>query len=549
MDGAVNPQLFPGNKSAGTSLNLTRRGYSPVETGANDGELDSRRRSKEATPRGIARCKFTLTSVAIGSTIWALKALLCSIDVVLTVSQPLLAMLATCFRALRRSKKQPPNVERARVVVIGASFAGLEAIHHLKARSDIDVVLVTDRPYFEYTPGILRCLVQPEHFHALACPLPSMSTHTIIGTAKSVASDQVKVVTAPDTHELVPFTHCLITVGNAYSEPMIKPSAELESTLLQRAATWKRANAELLIASSVLVVGGGLVGVELAAEIAVALPHIAVTLVHSHTELCNELPASARAYIRRWLKTRGVDLRLGRRVTKMEPQHCLLDDGSLVTFSLVYRCTGGRGQSNLEGCGSEALGTQRKGTGYYLRTNENLEVVGRRAVWAAGDSMMMQTEMDGGVRDGGGGTRAGREVKNAHTAEQTAKLAAWNILRSLEGHTRAVPEVRAATQAARAMKDKVLATGAEAEGARLASIQDKAVAGVDAADNGAGRASSLKDVQGRRGNAPRGAGAGGESGRDGLLRYPEGLAGIVQLVVLQLCFSLCFCLPRISPWT
>ena len=50
---------------------------------------------------------------------------------------------------------------------------------------------------------------------------------------------------------------------------------------------------ELVAASSVLVIGGGLVGVELAAEIAVALPHIAVSLVHPRADLCQELPPPA----------------------------------------------------------------------------------------------------------------------------------------------------------------------------------------------------------------------------------------------------------------
>ena len=73
------------------------------------------------------------------------------------------------------------------------------------------------------------------------------------------------------------------------------------------------------------------------------------------------------------------------------------------------------------GGGGEAQDEDVKG--FYLRTRETLQVVGRHNLWAAGDAMLQE-------RRGKEGGQV-RQVKNAHTAEQTAKLAAVNIVRAI----------------------------------------------------------------------------------------------------------------------
>lgn len=70
-------------------------------------------------------------------------------------------------------EKPPP----ASVIIVGASFAGLAAartlLHapHAKNRRALRVTLIEPRDYFEYTPGILRAFVVPEHAEGLCVPL------------------------------------------------------------------------------------------------------------------------------------------------------------------------------------------------------------------------------------------------------------------------------------------------------------------------------------------------------------------------------------------
>ena len=58
---------------------------------------------------------------------------------------------------------------RKRVVIVGASFGGLACARML--RRDFDVTIVDQHDWFEYTPGILRLFVKPQHLDCLSASL------------------------------------------------------------------------------------------------------------------------------------------------------------------------------------------------------------------------------------------------------------------------------------------------------------------------------------------------------------------------------------------
>lgn len=61
--------------------------------------------------------------------------------------------------------------ERPRVAVLGGGFAGLTAARTLERQWGVDVVVVDQRRYFEYTPGILRAWVDVREHARLVNPL------------------------------------------------------------------------------------------------------------------------------------------------------------------------------------------------------------------------------------------------------------------------------------------------------------------------------------------------------------------------------------------
>lgn len=51
------------------------------------------------------------------------------------------------------------------MVIVGGSFAGLAVARGLRKR--FHVTIVDPHEHFEYTPGVLRLFVAPQHFRAL----------------------------------------------------------------------------------------------------------------------------------------------------------------------------------------------------------------------------------------------------------------------------------------------------------------------------------------------------------------------------------------------
>lgn len=66
------------------------------------------------------------------------------------------------------ARRQQPTT---RVAVLGGGFAGLTAARTLAAHPRVEVLLIDQREYFEYTPGILRAWVEPGVHDQLVNPI------------------------------------------------------------------------------------------------------------------------------------------------------------------------------------------------------------------------------------------------------------------------------------------------------------------------------------------------------------------------------------------
>ena len=168
--------------------------------------------------------------------------------------------------------------QRPKIVIVGGSFAGLCAIRHLKKYPDVDITLIEPKDYFEYTPGVLHLLTGSKG--DLISPLEDITrdaaavVHGRVCGLNDKSGLKSIIVELADTEDSkgalseIPYDAVIICTGVPYTAP-IRQAPVLRATLQSRLSEIEEYRKKLSSANRVIISGGGLVGVELAAEISV----------------------------------------------------------------------------------------------------------------------------------------------------------------------------------------------------------------------------------------------------------------------------------------
>ena len=177
------------------------------------------------------------------------------------------------------------------VLIIGGGFGGVGAAQKL-AKNGVDVTLVDRKNYFEVTFAILRNVADPK---ILGNTPRKLYSDFIDGTFIQASIESMNDKEAKLTNgEIISFKRAIISSGSRYPTlPLAKSNSAFDYT--ERNQEILDEHKLLASAKSVLVIGGGVVGVEFAGEIASAFPEKDITLAHStDTLLDNQKPKVQR---------------------------------------------------------------------------------------------------------------------------------------------------------------------------------------------------------------------------------------------------------------
>lgn len=217
-----------------------------------------------------------------------------------------------------------------KVVIIGGGFAGAHLAKLLE--NSFHVTLIDTKDYFEFTPGILRTIVHPEHMKKIQV-LHSDYLHTVKRIHGEVTDFTIQFVVVGKRK--IPFDYLFVCSGSRYNTPI----KEKNIVLPNRGDALRKAHHQLDEAENVLIVGGGVVGVELAAEIIDSYPGKHVTLVHGGAHLLERSPALAQSYAERFFKKRGLTILYNDRLT-VDTKNFVTQKGIALDADLCFFCTG-----------------------------------------------------------------------------------------------------------------------------------------------------------------------------------------------------------------
>lgn len=312
------------------------------------------------------------------------------------------------------------NLE-ARVVIIGANFAGLAAAKHLESQAE--VVLIDPYPYFEFTPNIHELISDEKRPADLQLDRKSVISalgHSWIqDKVASIERDIKEVVLA--SGQSLSYDACIITTGGVSNFRGVKG-------VEQHAIPFKSVNDCFKIgekirefnqkgnAYSVVIAGGGSVGVEALGELLRYREQdtpINIQLVEAQDRLLSGFSPKVNKEILRLCENQNVNFHFGSRIEEVSANTVKLSDGKILNADICIWTAGVQPNPLLFQAGLSDSAHE------YAAVHPNLQSMYDENIFVAGDAA------DLGSMDS----------KQAFFAMESGEKAADNVFRFLNGKT------------------------------------------------------------------------------------------------------------------
>ncbi|MFC9436198.1 NAD(P)/FAD-dependent oxidoreductase [Nocardia sp. NPDC057030] len=275
------------------------------------------------------------------------------------------------------------NTEQ-RIVILGAGYTGLLTAARLARRTrklNARITLVNPSPRFIERLRMHQIAAGQELAdHRIADILTGTGVEFVQGWATSIDPEAQQVVI--DDARTLPYDELVYALGSSTDTTLVPGVADHAWTLNDPRTAHQFAgklNALAAQRGTVAVCGGGLTGIEAAAEIADEHPGLRVTLI-STGEPGAMMGDKARAYLHRTLDRLGVTRETGRAVTKVLPDAVELADGTMVPADLTLWTAGVRVSPLAARSGIE---TDARGL---IVVDETLRSLSHPNIYAIGDA-------------------------------------------------------------------------------------------------------------------------------------------------------------------
>ncbi|CAE6430605.1 hypothetical protein ACGC1H_001242 [Rhizoctonia solani] len=272
------------------------------------------------------------------------------------------------------------------IVVIGAGGGGVPLIQTLQKRLNGQthlLVVIEQRDYYAHWPSLIRASVTDEGSFAEQGLIPyNRAFEPLVNVVRSEVREITATAVITETGS-IPYEHLILATGSIWHGALSLPPSRVDALECLRAFRSK-----LQAARSILIVGGGAVGVEYAGELRHFMPDKKVTIVHGAPMIINATyPPKFRKSLYNALTKLGVDIILGDKISpEVVPEEGVVttEGGKRVQADLVINATGGQPNTScLHSLDPGALTT--RGTVHVTPELRVKLASGAHNVWAIGD--------------------------------------------------------------------------------------------------------------------------------------------------------------------
>lgn len=299
------------------------------------------------------------------------------------------------------------------LVVVGAGFAGLwsaiaaRRLIHLNGgeATGIQVTLVAPEPKLVVRPRLYE-----ENAGSMTAPLSELfavvGVKFVQGSVEKIhtGTQSVDIVDSAGSHFSIAYDRLVLAAGSSLVQPNIPGLREHAFNIDQltgadRLDKHLRGLSALSPSTSrntVVVVGGGFTGIEMAAELPTRLRSILgdgvdvrVVIVERSPEIGPDLGAGPRPTIVHALKELGVEMKLGSGVTSVDSSGIITSNGERIEASTVIWTAGMEANALTKQIAGEK---DRLGR---IHVDRNLRVPQSDKIFATGDAALAATDDEG----------------------------------------------------------------------------------------------------------------------------------------------------------
>lgn len=263
------------------------------------------------------------------------------------------------------------------VLIIGGGFAGVSTAQALE-KAGIKTLLVDSKDYFEVTFATLRDIADPQYTNnsARKAYQEFLAGEFLQDAVVELAANHAVLSQGQKIH----FEQAVVASGTRYpTMPVAKSHSAYH--LAARNSELLEYNEQLQAAEHVLVIGGGVVGVELAGEIGFAFPSKKIVLAHNRDVLLQGFKAKAQRTAHQQLTALGVEVQFNTNYQAQQERYLDLNSGHYSEADLVFEALGTAPNSEFMQKNFSAL-LDRDG---FVKVDQQLNIVGYTHLYALGD--------------------------------------------------------------------------------------------------------------------------------------------------------------------
>lgn len=280
------------------------------------------------------------------------------------------------------------HIVKPQVVIFGGGMAGALLAKGLSR--EFKVTLVDPNEYFEVPMSVPRSLVRPDFADGaiirFADALPGVAH--VRGALVELRPEGGLVRLADGREELLTAEILVLATGSSFSNSLMR--AIEGASVRERKDFYVRYQQRIASAKSILIVGGGPIGIEVAGEIMENFSDKTVTILEAGPRVLAGTSQAAAAHAAKVLKAGGVkiltDERLEQAGSTMAEAlagggEALTSRGRRIPYDLLIWCTGGKpNTAYMRAHFSSVLNKVGR-----VRVTSELRVVGTDKVFALGD--------------------------------------------------------------------------------------------------------------------------------------------------------------------